>query len=84
MFCLIFLPFLLPFMLLRLFFRLVFGLVMLPFVLVMVGLALAVGVLCALGMVFFAVLMPLAPFALVALVIWAFMQHSRAASAAPN
>jgi hypothetical protein len=80
MFCLLFFPFLLPFYILRLVFRLVFGLFMLPFILLIV-----VG---ALFLAFFSVIaalfMPLLPFALIALAIWALTRHSRAATVYPN
>ena len=76
----IFFPLVLPFLLLRFVFKLIFGLLMLPFVLVMVAFAL---VMTVVGIVF-AVLSPLVPFLLVALVLVALMRHSRAASALPN
>jgi hypothetical protein len=84
MFCLLlgilFFPFVLPFLLLRFIFKLVVGLLLLPFVLLTVGFALAIAAVA----VAFAMLAPLLPFALLALVIVAVMQHSRAASAVPN
>jgi len=83
MFCflsLLFFPILLPFYLLRFVFKLVFGLVMLPFIMLMVA---AVMVFAVLGVIM-AVAMPLVPFALIGLAIWALMRHSRAASAYPN
>jgi hypothetical protein len=87
MFCLLFgilfFPFLLPFLLLRFIVRLLFGLVMLPFVALIVALGLAIGAI-AFTFTIFASLMPLAPFALVAFVVWALTRHSRAASAIPN
>jgi hypothetical protein len=58
----------------------VFGLLMLPFIMLMVAGALIVAVFSVL----FAVFLPLMPFALVVLAIWAIMRHSRAASAYPN
>ena len=75
-----FFPFVLPFLLLRFIVKLVFGLLMLPFVLLMVAGALVMAVLA----VTLAVLSPLLPFALVALVLFAVMRHSRAASAIPG
>ena len=75
-----FFPFVLPFLLLRFIVQLVFGLLMLPFVLLMVAGALVMAVLA----VTLAVLSPLLPFALVALVLFAVMRHSRAASAIPG
>ena len=84
MFCLLagilFFPFVLPFLILRFVFKLVFGLLMLPFVLMMV----VFGVLMAVLGVLFAVSIPLLPFVLIALAIWALTRHSRAASAFPN
>ena len=84
MFCLLlgilFFPIYLPFLLLRFIVKLAFGLVLLPFVLLMV----AFGLLMAAVAVTFAVLTPLVPFVLVALVLIALMRHSRAASAIPN
>src|ERR1051325_9197962 len=80
MFCLLFFPFLLPFLVLRFVFRLVFGLLMLPFIMLFVVGA----VLFALFSVFFAMFIPLMPFVLIALAIWALTRHSRAASAYPG
>ena len=84
MFCLLagllFFPFVLPFLILRFVFKLVFGLLMLPFVLLMV----VFGILMAVVGVLFAVSIPLLPFVLIALAIWALTRHSRAASAYPN
>jgi hypothetical protein len=84
MFCLLagilFFPFILPFLILRVVFRVLFALLMVPFVLFIVGGA----VLMALAAVVFALLTPLLPFALVALVLWALTRHSRAASALPG
>jgi hypothetical protein len=84
MFCLLlglmFFPFVLPFLLLRFIFKLVFGLLMLPFILLMVGFALVMAAMA----VTLAVLTPLVPFALVALVLFAITRHSRAASAIPS
>jgi hypothetical protein len=67
----------LPFLLLRLVFKAVFALVMLPivfFVAVVVFAAVAIAVALA-------VLAPLAPFLLIALVVWAVTRSSRAAIA---
>ena len=61
-------------------FRLVFGLRMIPFVLMLVVGA----VLFAVGAAMFAALMPLMPFALIVFAIWGLTRHSRAASAYPN
>jgi hypothetical protein len=80
MFCLLFFPFLLPFLVLRFAFRLVVGLLMLPFIMLFV----AAIVVFALLVAAFAMFLPLMPFVLVALAIWALMRHSRAASAYPN
>jgi hypothetical protein len=80
MLCLLFFPFLLPFILLRFAFRLVFGLLMLPFIMLFVAAVVVFAVASAL----FAVFIPLMPFALVILAIWALTRHSRAASAYPN
>jgi hypothetical protein len=84
MFCLlasiVFLPLVLPFLILRFIFKLVFGLLMIPFVVLMIlfGIAMAVfGVL-------FALAVPLLPFVLIALAVWALTRHSRAATAYPN
>jgi hypothetical protein len=56
---------------------------MLPFVALIVALGLAIGAI-VFTLTIFASLMPLAPFALVAFVVWALTRHSRAASAIPN
>jgi hypothetical protein len=80
MFCLLFFPFLLPFYILRLVFKLVFGLFMLPFILLMVGIALFVAFFSVIAALF----VPMMPFVLIALAIWALTRHSRAASAYPN
>ena len=80
MFCLLFFPFLLPFIILRLVFRLVFGLLMLPFVLLIV----AGAILFAAFSVVAAVFLPLMPFVLIGLAIWALTRHSRAATVYPN
>ena len=81
MFCLLlgilFFPIYLPFLLLRFVIKLILGLVLLPFVLLMV----VFGLLMA---VTFAFLTPLVPLAVVALVLVALTRHSRAASAIPN
>jgi hypothetical protein len=75
----LFFPFVLPFLLVRLILRLVFGLVMLPFVALMVGLGLAIGAI-VFTVTVLASLIPLAPFALIALAVWALTRHSRAAT----
>ena len=80
MFCLLFFPFLLPFIILRLVFRLVFGLLMLPFVLLIV----AGAILFAAFSVVAALFVPMLPFVLIALAIWALTRHSRAATVYPN
>ena len=80
MFCLLFFPFLLPFIILRFVFRLVFGLLMLPFVLLIV----AGAILFAAFSVVAAVFLPLMPFVLIGLAIWALTRHSRAATVYPN
>lgn len=84
MFCLLlsilFFPFVLPFLILRFVFKLIFGLLMLPFVLLMVLFAVAMAVFG----VIFALAMPLVPFVLIALAIWALTRHSRAATAYLN
>jgi hypothetical protein len=80
MFCLLFFPFLLPFFILRLVFKLVFGLFMLPFILLIVVGSLIV----AFFSVLVALAVPLFPFALIVLAIWALTRHSRAASVYPG
>ena len=80
MFCLLFFPFLLPFIILRFVFRLVFGLLMLPFVLLIV----AGAILFAAFSVVAAVFLPMMPFVLIGLAIWALTRHSRAATVYPN
>ena len=80
MFCLLFFPFLLPFYILRLVFKLVFGLFMLPFVFLIVAGALFFAFFSVVAALF----MPLMPFVLIALAIWALTRHSRAATAYPN
>ena len=81
MFCLLasilFFPLVLPFLILRVVFKVIFGLLMLPLVLMMIffGIAMAVfGVL-------FALALPILPFVLIALAVWALTRHSRAATA---
>ena len=69
-------PFLLPFYILRFVFRLVFGLFMLPFILLIVVGALLVAFFSVVAAVF----MPLVPFVLIGLGIWAVTRHSRAAN----
>jgi hypothetical protein len=80
MFCLFFLPILLPFYILRFAFKLVFGLFMLPLVFLIV----AVAMFFAFFSVVAALFVPLMPFVLIALAIWALTRHSRAASVYPN
>jgi hypothetical protein len=84
MFCLLasilFFPLVLPFMILRFVFRLIFGLLMIPFVVMMVLFGVAVAVFS----VFFALALPLLPFVLIALAVWALTRHSRAATAYLN
>ena len=79
-FCLVFGVLFLPFLILRMVLRVAFGLVLLPFVLLIV-----VGALFfALFGVVAALFMPLMPFILIALAIWAITRHSRAATVYPN
>jgi hypothetical protein len=84
MFCflasILFFPLVLPFLILRVVFKLLFGLLMLPFVVMMV----LFGVAMAVMGVFFALAIPLLPFILIALAIWALTRHSRAATAYLN
>ena len=84
MFCLLFgilfFPIVLPFLILRFVIKLIFGLLMIPFVLMMVLFAVAMAVFG----VIFAVALPLLPFVLIALAIWALTRHSRAATAYLN
>ena len=84
MFCLLagilFFPLILPVLILRFVFKLVFGLLMLPFVLLMV----VFGILMAVLGVLFALSIPLLPFVLIALAILALTRHSRAATAYLN
>jgi hypothetical protein len=80
MFCLLFFPFLLPFFIMRLVFKLVFGLFMLPFVLLIVVGALVVAAFSVVAALF----LPMLPFVLIGLAIWALTRHSRAASVYPN
>ncbi len=67
MFCLLLLPLFLPFLILRILIKTTIALVMLPFVLLIAGIGLAFAAFA----VSLAVLIPLAPFALIALFIWA-------------
>jgi len=80
MFCLLFsilfFPLVLPFLILRVVFKLVFGLLMIPFVVI----AILFGVAMAVMGVFFALAVPLLPFILIALAVWALTRHSRAAT----
>jgi hypothetical protein len=84
MFCLLagilFFPFVLPFLILRFVLKLMFAVLMIPFVLMMVLFAVAMAVFGVL----FAVAMPLVPFVLIAMAIWALTRHSRAATVYPN
>jgi hypothetical protein len=81
MFCLLasilFFPLVLPFLILRFVFRLVFGLLMIPFILMMI----LFGVAMAVFSVLFALALPILPFVLIALAVWALTRHSRAATA---
>jgi hypothetical protein len=70
----------LPFMLLRVVLKLVVGLLVIPIV---IGAMLFAFVMAGAAIVF-GLLLPLAPFALVALVIWALTRHSRAATVIPG
>ena len=84
MFCLLasilFFPLVLPFLILRFVFRLVFGLLMIPFILMMI----LFGVAMAVFSVLFALALPILPFVLIALAVWALTRHSRAATAYLN
>ncbi len=83
MFCLLsilFFPLVFPFLILRFIFKLVFGLLMIPFVVMMILFAIAMAVFGVL----FALAVPLLPFVLIALAVWALTRHSRAATAYPN
>lgn len=82
-FGLLFLPFtllFLPFLLLRILIKSAVMLIVLPFVLLAIGGALLVAMLAA-GLV---LMIPLLPFAFVALCIWAIMRSSRAATVIPG
>jgi hypothetical protein len=61
-------------------FRLVFGLMMLPFLLLIV----AGAILFAAFSVAAALFLPMLPFVLIVLAIWALTRHSRAATVYPN
>ena len=76
MFCLLFLPFIL----LRSVIKSVVLLITLPFVLLAIGAAMAVAFLAVL----LAVALPLLPFAVIALFVWAVTRSSRAASVIPG
>jgi len=80
MLCLLMMPFigifLLPFLLLKLLFRAIFGLIMLPIVLFVVFIVFAA---LALGFTM-AVLVPLSPLLLIAFIVWAVTRNSRAAT----
>lgn len=80
MLCLLMMPFvgifLLPFLLLKLMFRAIFGLLMLPIVLLVMF---AVFAALALGFAM-AVLVPLSPLLLIAFIVWAVTRNSRAAT----
>jgi hypothetical protein len=76
-FWLVFGIFLLPFLLLRLALKVLMAVIVLPFVLVFAF----VGVLLACLALAFALLAPLLPFAVIALLIYALMRHSPAATA---
>jgi hypothetical protein len=67
MFCLLLLPLFLPFLILRILIKTTVALVMLPFVLLVAGIGLAFAAFA----VSLAVLIPLTPFFLIALFVWA-------------
>jgi hypothetical protein len=79
-FGILFFPIVLPFLILRFVLKLLFALVMVPFVLFIVAGALFM----AFAGVMLALFTPLLPLAFVALLIWAFTRHSRAASVIPG
>ncbi|HEY1913099.1 MAG TPA: hypothetical protein VGG73_19400 [Vicinamibacterales bacterium] len=70
MFCLLLLPLFLPFLILRLLIKATVALVMLPFVLLIAGIGLAVAAFA----VSLAILIPLTPFFLIALFVWALIR----------
>jgi hypothetical protein len=70
MFCLLLLPLFLPFLILRILIKATVALVMLPFVLLVAGIGLAFAVFA----VSLAVLIPLMPFFLIALIVWALIR----------
>jgi hypothetical protein len=80
LFCILFFPIVLPFLILRFVLKLLFAIVMVPFVLFIVAGALFM----AFAGVVLALFSPLLPLAFVALIIWAITRHSRAASAIPG
>ncbi|HEY2153893.1 MAG TPA: hypothetical protein VGH34_24020 [Vicinamibacterales bacterium] len=70
MFCLLLLPLFLPFLILRILIKATVALVMLPFVLLIGGIGLAVAAFA----VSLAILIPLTPFFLIALFVWALIR----------
>jgi hypothetical protein len=70
MFCLLLLPLFLPFLILRILIKAAVALVMLPFVLLVAGIGLAFAAFA----VSLAVLIPLMPFFLIALIVWALIR----------
>ena len=70
MFCLLLLPLFLPFLILRILIKATVALVMLPFVLLVAGIGLAFAAFA----VSLAVLIPLMPFFLIALIVWALIR----------
>jgi hypothetical protein len=70
MFCLLLLPLFLPFLILRILIKATVALVMLPFVLLIAGIGLAVAAFA----VSLAILIPLTPFFLIALFVWALIR----------
>ena len=83
LFGILFFPLVVPFLLLRFVVKLLFSLMVLPFVALMLGLGLAVGAI-VFTVTILASLIPLMPFALIALAVWALTRHSRAATAIPG
>jgi hypothetical protein len=77
-FALVFGVFMLPFLILRFVFKLLAALIVFPFVILFVVAAALVAVVAML----FAILAPLLPFAVIALLIYAVMRHSPAATVA--
>jgi hypothetical protein len=71
MFRLLLFPFFLPFLLLRVLIKTTLALVMLPFVLLVAGIGVAFAIVAA----SVAILLPLAPFALVGFCVWLLFRH---------